>query len=131
MRVHRSSGIAFGLLALSGCVALGDGIDPVDTQVAQAAEDHSERSFRAPIESPNEQQDKRQHKSQIGSTSPAIAPGSDAGSRPASIRFARLRVSDDRGSSSRPRSTTGVLRAIDLAGKPFPSGHDRAAQAQW
>jgi Transglycosylase SLT domain/SPOR domain len=82
MRVHRSSVIAFGLLVLSGCAALGDGIDPVDTQVAQAAEDHSEHSFRAPIESPNEQQDKRQHKSQIGSRWPAIAPGSDAGSRP-------------------------------------------------
>jgi hypothetical protein len=73
--------IAFGLLVLSVCVALGGDNDPVDTQVAKPAEHQGEHKLGTSIEGPDEQQDKRQHKSQIGSRSPAM-PGSDAGSPP-------------------------------------------------
>jgi hypothetical protein len=96
MSVHRSSIIAFGLLVLSECVAFGDGNNQVDAQVAQPAEHQGEHKLGDPIDSPDErqdeskakadeQQDKDQDKSQIGSSappSPAIAPASDAGSRP-------------------------------------------------
>jgi Transglycosylase SLT domain/SPOR domain len=95
MSVHRSSVIAFGLLVLSECVAFGDGNNQLDAQVAQPAEHQGEHQLGDPIESSDErqdeskakadeQQDKDQDKSQIGSSAPppAIAPASDAGSRP-------------------------------------------------
>ena len=90
MNFHRSSIIAFGLLALSEYVAFGDGNNQVEAQVIQPAEHQGEHKLGDPTESRGEsqdgsnakadkQQDKARVKSQIESgTPPTIARATDA-----------------------------------------------------
>jgi hypothetical protein len=100
MRVHRSSIIAFGWLFLSECVAFGDGNNQVGALVAQPVEHQRERKLGDPIEGPDEskakadeQLDRDQDKSQIGSSvPPSPATASDTGSRP-DLRTSDLRDS--------------------------------------